>query len=185
MDDNTIIELYWSRNERAIKETDTKYGRLLHSISYNILSNRQDSEECVGDTYLKAWNNIPPQKPSSLCAYLGRLVRNISIDLWRKNRADKRYNGLEIILSELAECIPSTDTTETEYEGKALSEIISEWLYTLTKEDRVLFLHRYWFGYSLKELAHEYNISPNKLAGRMFRLRESLKVNLEKEGVFL
>ena len=185
MDDNIIIELYWARNETAIKETNIKYGGLLYSIAYNILSNQEDSQECVNDTYFNAWNSIPPQKPNSLCAFLGRIVRNISIDLWRKNRAQKRYTGLEIMLSELYECIPDPTTIYKEYDGKVLSQIISDWLYTLSKAERTLFLHRYWFGYSLKELANDYETSPNKLAGKTYRLRQSLKENLEKEGIIL
>lgn len=185
MEDKFIIDLYWARNEMAISETDTKYGRMLHSISYNILSSWEDSEECVGDTYIRAWNSMPPNKPNSLIAYLGRIVRNISIDVYRKDRAKKRYNGIEILLSELAECIPDSTTTESRFEEKSFSKLISKWLYTLSKEDRLLFVQRYWYGYSLKELSITYNLNSNKLAGKMYRLRKALKEELESEGIFI
>lgn len=133
MDDLAIIELYWERNERAIKETNTKYERLLYKISYNILSNHEDSQECVNDAYIKAWKSIPPERPRSFTAYLGRIVRNLSIDYWNKNRAQKRYSGGDILLSELQDCIPSSNTVWAEIESKILSEIISNWLYTCLK----------------------------------------------------
>jgi RNA polymerase sigma factor (sigma-70 family) len=185
MEDSKIIELYWSRNESAIGETNIKYGRLLHSIALNILSNHEDSEECVSDTYSKAWSMIPPQMPNSLTAYLGRIVRNLSINRWHQNRAQKRYKGAELLLSELSDCLPTSDNVEKVIEAKELSEMISDWLYTLSQDDRVLFLRRYWFGDSLNKLADECGTTPNKLAGRIYRLRQGLKNILEKEGIFL
>ncbi|NLL39031.1 MAG: sigma-70 family RNA polymerase sigma factor [Clostridiales bacterium] len=185
MEDRQIVEQYWSRNEAAIQETDKKYGWLLHSIARNILSNIEDSEECVSDTYLKAWNSIPPEKPGHLAAYLGRIVRNLAINRWHKNRAQKRYNGAETLLSELSDCVPASDNTEMEVETDEISEVISNWLYTLPKDDRVLFLRRYWYGDSLKKLADECGTTQNRLAGRMYRLRQNLKGALEKEGVII
>ena len=185
MEDLEIIGLYWSRNEAAIRETNTKYGRLLYGIALNILSNCEDSEECVNDTYCNAWNAIPPEKPNSLVAYLGRIVRNLSINRWHNNRAQKRYNGTDLLLSELSDCIPAELTVENELESMVLSEIISDWLCTLTQDDRVLFLRRYWFGDPVNTLANECGTTPNRLAGRMFRLRQGLKKALEKEGVLL
>lgn len=185
MDDLAIIELYWERNERAIKETNTKYERLLYKISYNTLSNHEDSQECVNDAYIKAWKSIPPERPRSFTAYLGRIVRNLSIDYWNKNRAQKRYSGGDILLSELQDCIPSSNTVWAEIESKILSEIISNWLYTLPKDDRILFVRRYWYGDSIKELAHRTDTTPNKLASHMYRLRYNLKDMLEKEEVLL
>ena len=185
MEDLDIIALYWSRDEAAIRETSKKYGHLLYGIAFNILSNHEDSEECINDTYCKAWNVIPPEKPNSLSAYLGRIVRNTSINLWYKNRAQKRYNGAEVILSELSDCVPANSTVENEIEAKVLSEVISDWLYLQSQDDRVLFMRRYWFGDSLKKLADECGTTPNKLAGRMYRLRQGLKNVFEKEGVML
>ena len=180
MDDLKIIELYWKRNERAIDVTDEKYGRLLYKISFNILSNHEDSQECVNDTYIRTWKSIPPEKPRSFIAYLGRIVRNLSIDCWNKNRAQKRYSGGDILLSELEDCIPSVNTVWREIESKALSRIISDWLNTLPKEDRILFVRRYWYGDPIKELAVGIGTTPSKLASRMYRLRSDLKNVLEK-----
>ena len=183
MEDWQIIGQYWSRNESAIQETDIKYGQLLHSITWNILANSEDSEECVSDTYLKAWNSMPPENPNSLAAYLGRIARNLSINRWHENRAQKRYHNAEMLLSELADCIPALNTVETEMEVNELSEFIGNWLYTMPKDDRILFLRRYWYGDSLKKLAGKYGTTQNKLAGRMYRLRHALRGALEKEGV--
>jgi len=185
MDDLEIIELYWERNEEAISETENKYGRLLYKISFNILSNNEDGKECVNDTYIKAWNSIPPERPRSFTAYLGRIARNLSIDYWNKNRAQKRYSGGDILLSELEDCIPSVNTIWREIESKTLSRIISDWLNTLPKEDRILFVRRYWYGDSIKELAMGIGTTPGKLASRMYRLRSGLKDILEKEEVSL
>lgn len=185
MEDLQIIKLYWSRDEAAIQETNTKYGRLLNSISLNILSNHEDSEECVNDTYCKAWNAMPPQKPNSLAAYLGRIVRNISINRWHEHRAQKRYNGVELMLSELSDCVHSTTNVEKEIEAKELSEVICNWLCKLSQDDRVLFLRRYWFGDSVNKLAEECGTTPNKLAGRMYRLRQSLRNAFEKEDIWI
>lgn len=185
MEDLKIIQLYWSRDESAIVETKNKYGNLLHSIALNILSNRQDSEECINDTYNRAWNTMPPEKPKYLPAYLGRIVRNISINLWHKNRAQKRYDGMDLFLSELEEVIPDFYSIDKEMENKDLANTIKAWLYTLSQDDRLLFVRRYWFGDSLKKLADESGTNPNKLAGHMYRLRLSLKNALEKEEVFL
>lgn len=185
MEDIEIIELYWARDEAAIRETNTKYGGMLNAIAYNILSNHEDCEECVNDTYCKAWDTMPPQRPNYLAAYLGRIVRNLSINRWHQHRALKRYNGAEMILSELSDCVPSTNQVEREIEVKELSGAINNWLSNLPKDDRVLFLRRYWFGDSVNKLAGECGTTPNKLAGRMYRLRQSLKNALEKEGIRL
>ena len=185
MEDLEIIELYWKRDESAIEETNTKYGKLLHKISLNILSNFEDSQECVNDTYIKVWKSIPPQRPKFFTAYLGRIVRNVSINRWHESRAQKRYSSGDILLSELADCVPSSGTTESEIETKVLSEIISKWLFSLPKNDRVLFVRRYWYGDSIKELAIKTGTTPNKLAGHMYRLRYCLKNALEKEEVSL
>lgn len=183
MEDLKIIELYHARNEVAISETSVKYGAMLNSIAFHILSNRQDSEETVNDTYHKAWISIPPHCPNCLCAYLGRITRNLSINRWHQSRAQKRYNGAEILLSELSDCIPAAAAIEKECEAKELTLAINTWLSTLSRDDRVLFLRRYWFGESVKELAFECGTTPNKLSGRLFRLRQSLKQALEREGI--
>ena len=185
MEDQQIIELYWKRDEAAISETDKKYGRLLHQISFNILSKHEDVEETVSDTYNKAWNTMPPQRPKFLSAYLGRISRNLSINYWNRNRAQKGDCSVEVILSELSECIPSRQNVEEEIETREITRVINSWLYSLTQDDRVLFMRRYWYCDSVNDLAVECGTSPNKLAGRIFRLRQKLKKVLEREGIFL
>lgn len=183
MEDDRIIELFQNRNQTAIKESDNKYGKTLKKISFGVLSNSEDSNECVNDTYLKAWNSIPPQKPNSLLAYLGRIVRNISINRWYEIKTQKR--GGDCLLIELSECIPSDDSVKDSIEERELSEVITVWLKSLPQDDRVLFMRRYWFGETLEVLANDCSVSPNKLAGRMFRLRKKLKATLEKEDISL
>ena len=184
LEDAKIIELYNARNELAVAETERKFGKMLFSIAMNVLSNREDSEEMVNDTYGKAWNKIPPEKPDFLGAWLGKITRNLSISRWRKNRAQKR-SGIETMLSELEECIPSSENIETESESKEITAAINRWLETLKKEERILFLRRYWFSDSIAELAEKVKIPPKKLSSKMFRLRKSLKEFLEKEGIAL
>ena len=185
MEDSKIIELYWQRDERAIAETDRKYGTFCYGIAMNLLSVHEDAEECVSDTYHQAWNFIPPQRPDRLKAWLGRIVRNLSINLWHKNHAQKRYNGMDQLMSELEDCIPSPKDTERELEDAEIGKVISAWLRTLSKEDRVLFVCRYWYGTALKDLAKERNIPPAKLAQQMYRLRGSLRSALEREDIEL
>ena len=185
MEDCFIIDLYWQRSERAIAETEKKYGGFCYSIAYNILSVREDSEECVNDTWHSTWNAIPPQRPTSFRAWLGRITRNKALDLWNKKHRQKRYSGGDELLSELEDCIPSPVTVESRIEAKELTRHIEEWLRALPREDRILFLRRYWNGQPLSDLAREMGISPEKLASRMYRLRWSLKDALKKEGVYL
>lgn len=183
--DSDIIALFFAREETAIAETTAKYGRLLQSIAYNILADVQDSEECVSDTYLQAWNSIPPQKPESLSAYLGRIVRNQAINVWHRNRAQKRYNPADVMLEELGDIIPAGAGIEEEIDANELARHISQWLRALATEDRILFVQRYWYALPLKKLAAEHGSSANKLAGRMYRLRRQLKDSLEEAGITL
>lgn len=182
MEDREIISLYWSRDERAISETSRKYGGLCFRIAKNILTAAADAEECVNDTYFRAWNSMPPQNPVKLGAWLGRVVRNIAISLWQKNHAQKRYCGVEAVLDELEECIPSSNTVERELDDKELSVFIDRWLSTLEEDDRAIFVWRYWYGESVAEIAKKRGTDPAKIANRMFRLRKRLRGELEKEG---
>lgn len=184
MEDAKIIELYNARSELAVAETERKFGKMLFSIAMNVLSNREDSEETVNDTYGKAWSSIPPEKPDFLGAWLGKITRNLSISRWRKNKAQKR-SGIEIMLSELEECIPSGTDVETESENGEITATINRWLGTLNREERIYFVRRYWYGDSVSELAEKAKIPPKKLSSKMFRLRKSLKEFLEKEGIAL
>lgn len=185
MTDAELVQLFWKREEAAIAETQAHYGAYCMRIAVNILSDREDAEECVSDTWLQAWRTIPPQKPRSLRAYLGRIVRNLSLNRWNHGHAQKRYGGMEQILSELDDCIPAPDTALQRLEAAALSEIISNWLETLPRDDRVLFVRRYWYGDTLQELAARAGIPASKLAQRMLRLRRGLKATLEREEVSL
>lgn len=181
MEDIKIIELYHSRDESALSESRAKYNTMLTGIALGILSNREDSDECVNDTYCKAWNTMPPQKPNSLAAFLGRITRNLSINRLNEKRAQKR--GGDRLLCELSDCIPSPGGIEEEIESAELTEIINNWLRSLPHDERVIFMRRYWFGDSLKSLAEKCSTTPDKLAGRIYRLRRKLKSALEKEGV--
>lgn len=181
MTDDEIIRLYHSRSENAISETDRKHGTFCRRLAMNILSSREDAEECVSDTYLAAWNSMPPDRPASLRAFLGRITRNISISRFRKNRAAKRYAGIEVILSELEECVPGS-SGDAEIERRLLAKTISDWLDGLSEDDRTMFVRRYWYGDAVKELAEDFGETPNQTAKRMQRLRRSLREALEKEG---
>ena len=185
MDDKQIIELYFERDEQAIKETEKKYGRFCHYIAMNVLGIQEDAEECVNDTYYSAWKQIPPTVPEIFKIYLGRITRNLSISRFRAMRAKKRYSSMEIMLSELSDCVPSPSNVEQTMEVIQLSKYIIQWLDSLPEEDRVLFIRRYWFGDEVQELAKKYGISAAKMAQRMLRLRKSLKATLEKKGVAL
>lgn len=185
MEDKQIIELYFQRNEQAITETATKYGAFCHKIAMNILSIREDAEECVNDTYHSVWNQIPPTKPNSFRAFLGRITRNLSISRFRTLRAQKRYAGMELMLSELEECIPTPNTIERTIEGRELTNYINEWLTVLPEHDAMLFLRRYWHGDSVKDLAKKTNTTAAQMAQTMLRLRKSLKAYLEQKGVNL
>ena len=185
MEDERIIELYWRRDDRAIPETAQKYGAFCTAIAGNVLSDRRDAEECVNDTWLHAWNAMPPQRPRLLRPFLGRITRNLALNLWEKNHARKRYAGMDLLLDELSDCVPSPKTVEREMEARELGTLISAWLRTLSADDRRLSLRRYWNGESLQELAAECRQTPEKLARRTYRLRQALKTHLERNGVTL
>ncbi|MBQ9534635.1 MAG: RNA polymerase sigma factor [Clostridia bacterium] len=185
MDDAQIIELYWQRDERAVSESRAKYGGLLMRIAVNILQNAEDGEDCVSDTYVRAWDTMPPQRPSSLAAYLGRITRNLSINRWHAARTQKRGGGAELLLSELEECAPARATVEQELERSELTSAIDRWLRSLPRTERALFLRRYWYGDGVSALAEECGVTPRALAGRLYRLRQKLRRALEKEEIFI
>ena len=183
MEDVQIIDLYWLRDERAIGETDAKYGSFCHRIAMNILHSFQDSEECVSDAYGRCWDTMPPQRPASLRAYLGVIIRNLSISRYRASRAQKRFSGAEVLLSELTDCVPAPESVQRTVEAGELGQLISDWLAGLDGESRALFIRRYWNGDPVKDLAGELGVRPNALTKRLLRLREGLRVHLEREGV--
>lgn len=182
MEDSAIIELYWARDEGAITQTDAKYGAFCRRLAYNVLTNIEDSEECVNDTWHRAWDTMPPKRPDSLRAYLGRIVRNLSISRLRQRTAQKRGGGLEVMLSELDDCLPAPNGVEQEAEAQELAGVISAWLRSLNADDRAVFLRRYWYGDSVIDLAREWGCGANQMAKRMLRLRRALKARLEQEG---
>ena len=183
MEDAQIVDLYWARDERAIAETDRKYGAFCHAVAHNVLAVREDAEECVNDAYQKAWESIPPQRPLLLRAWLGKVVRNLALNLWNRNHALKRGGGADVLLSELEDCIPSPEGVVRALEDEELGRVISDWLRTLPRDDRALFVRRYWNGEALGDLAAAWHITPAKLAQRMYRLRRGLKAALEQEGI--
>lgn len=183
IEDREIIALYNARDEGAIIRTQERYGSFCYRIARNILSIHEDAEECVSDTYQVVWNRIPPERPLSLRAFLGRITRNLSISRYRANHAQKRYNGMEILLSELNDCVPDATGVEDIADGNRLSELISDWLESLPREDCNLFVRRYWYGESVKALAKEWKCNANQLTQKLFRMRQKLKQWLEKEGV--
>ena len=183
MEDLQIVNLYWKRDERAIQETERKYGGYCYSIALNILADNEDAEECVNDTYHQTWKSIPPNRPKSLKAWLGKICRNLALNLWNKNHAQKRYGGMELLLSELDDCIPTPSNVDHDVGDSEISACISTWLRSLPAEDRALFVRRYWNGESIHTLAKSRNMPPAKLTQKMYRLRNSLKKTLEKEGI--
>ena len=186
MEDSKIIELFFERSESAISETESKYGRYLSKIAYNILFDTEDSEECVNDTYMKAWNAIPPQKPKVLSTFLGKITRRLAIDIFRKKHAEKRGNSeFSLSLSELDECIPDKFSAESEFEYSLLSKKINNFLSSLSKDNRDIFVCRYFYSDSIKEIASFFGTSESKIKSSLFRSRKSLKEQLEKEGFCL
>ncbi len=149
----------------------------------NILRSPQDSEECVSDTYGRCWDTMPPQRPDCFRAYLGRIVRNLSISRYRASHAQKRHAGAEVLLSELAECVSAPEDVQETVEAGELSTLLARWLESLRPEERALFLRRYWCADSVKDLAGELGLRPNAVTKRLLRLREALRAYLEKEGV--
>ena len=184
MEDSAIIDLYWAREERALSETDTKYGGYCRSIAHNILQNREDTEECVSDTWLHAWNSMPPQRPGILSAFLGRITRNLSFDRCKYQQAAKRGGGaLPLALDELGECIPSAQRVEYALEQKELAAVIDRFLRTLPEKDCNLFLRRYWYVDSISVIADRYGMKENTVKSILFRTREKLRKFLGEEGI--
>lgn len=183
MDDKAIIDLFFERSEQAIRELDTKYGKTCHKVSYNILNNQQDAEECVNDAYLGTWNAIPPQRPNPLLTFLCRIVRNLSIMRYHANTATKRNSAYNIALEELENCLSSGITVEDEVEGKLLVQTIEDFLDTLSRDSRVIFMRRYWFSDSYAEIAKQVGISEKTVSVRLTRIRNQLREHLTKEGM--
>lgn len=182
MEDMEIIDLYWSRNEEAISHTQQKYGAYCTKIANNILYNREDSMECVNDTWLKAWNAMPEERPNLLAAFLGAITRNLSLDRYRKTHADKRGKGeAELVFDEMQDCL-TTDGPEQQLEANQLTEHINAFLENMEKESRMIFVRRYWYMDSIKEIAERYEMSDSKVKSSLLRSRQKLSAYLVKEG---
>lgn len=178
MEDIEIIELYTNKNQEGITQTANKYGKLLYKIAFGVLTNHEDSEETVNDSYQGLWEIIPPKKPDNLRAFVCRITRNLAITRFRKVHAQKR----EGVILELSEIIPDTKSLEQSIDLKELTTSIESFLLNIPKEDRVLFVKRYFFNISIKDLAVETKIAENKITSKLFRIRKKLKTQLLQEG---
>ena len=178
MEDNLIVDLYWQRNEKAIDETDRKYGRLLKSTSYSLLSSNEDADECVNDTYLAAWNTMPSERPVYLGAYLSKIVRNISVSKYRAKHREKRGG---YITEELLDCIPDKNTVSDEFDNERLKDALNNFLLMQSKEKQAIFIRRYFWSEDISEIASAVGASQAKVKTVLFRMRLSLRELLEKE----
>ena len=184
MDDSEIIELYFQRSEEAVTQTASKYGKYCYKIAYHILSSQEDSEESVNDTYLAAWNTMPPRRPNILSAFLGKLTRYISLDRWKKRSAQKRGGGqVALSLEELEECISGGDDLEKEVDRKELLRYLNRFLDALPETQRRVFVCRYWYLESIPEIAARFGFSESKVTAMLHRLREKLRARLQLEGL--
>ena len=185
IDDEKIIEMFFERSEQAIRELDIKYGKICHNLSYNIVNNRQDAEECVNDAYLGAWNAIPPVRPNPLLSYIVKIVRNISLKIYWRKEAAKRSGHYKIALEEIEGYIADQKTVEDEIEARELARIIGEFLDTLPLENRVIFMRRYWFSDSCKDIAEFVGLSEKNITVRLTRIRQKMKSYLAEREVFV
>ena len=183
MNDKSIVDLYFSRDEEAITQTDKKYGRYCYSIAYNILMSREDAEESVSDTYMTAWRAIPPRRPAVLATFLGKITRNLAIDRWRERAATKRGGGeVTLALEELEDCVAGLQNVEMEYERKELIRAYVKFLDALPITERRVFLCRYWYVDSVEAIAEKFGFSQSKVKTMLYRTRKKLHKTLLEEG---
>ena len=186
MTDNEIIELYWNRNEAAITATADTYGNYCYSIAYNILYNNEDAEECVNDTWMNAWKSIPPNRPNRLSTYLGKITRNLSLNRYKLLTTQKRGKGqVELALAELEECVPSQTDMDQIADEMVLVSSIEAFLRDQSRTERNIFVGRYWHLYPIRDLAGAYRMSESRVVSLLYRMRNKLKLHLEKEGISL
>lgn len=184
MEDGKIIDLYWARSQQAIAASEEKYGAYCHTIARRILDREEDAEECVNDTWLRAWNAMPPQRPNVLSAFFGKLTRNLSLDRWRHIRAAKRGGSqVEVALHELEDCLPDRRRPDENLEAAETAAVISAFLRRQRLEDRALFVRRYFHLEPLDELARQLGLSGGQVKSRLHRMRRELRTELEREGV--
>lgn len=185
MEDAKIIELYWARDEQAIVETDTKYGKLCKQLAKNILRNLEDAQEIVNETYLGVWNSIPPNRPQYLKTFVCKITKNLALAKARYNNAEKRKPEGIVSLAELEDIVSGKLNVEEEYEKKVVSGYISDFLRSIDEEKRNIFLSRYWYHNSMADIARGYGISESKVKTTLFRTRRKLKEYLKNQGVEL
>ena len=184
MEDKRIVELYWERSETAIAETQKKYGKYCHYIAYNILNSDPDAEECVNDTYLRAWEAMPPQKPKLLKSFIGRIARNLALDRYDREHAAKRRCNADLIFEELGECIPDVGEDGREMSDEiALRDAINGFLESLSEETRIIFMRRYWYLSPVAHIAGDLGLSESNVKVILMRTRKKFKAYLEKEDI--
>ena len=183
MEDSQIIALFYERSEQAIEELDRKYGATVRKTAANVLSDRLDVEECVSDTWLGVWNTIPPQHPKPLISYVCRIARNLAVKKYHSNTAKKRNGNYDLVLDELAECIPASTDVESDYAAKEIAAAIDRFLDTLGYEDRFCFVRRYWYADPVSEIAAATQRDSRRISVRLFRTREKLYRYLKEEGL--
>lgn len=181
LEDSFIIKMFFDRNEEAITHTSKKYSNYIFKISYNILGKHEEAEECLNDTYMALWNKIPPNKPKSFIAFIGKITRNISLDKYQYLKAIKRNNSFDLSLSELNECIPSNNTIDKHIDNIEFGKIISKFLKTCKKNDKLIFIRRYWYSDSIEDISIIFNFSNSKVKSILYRTRKRLKLFLESE----
>jgi RNA polymerase sigma factor (sigma-70 family) len=186
MEDSKIVDFYLMRKEEAIKQTSLKYGKQLHSIAMNIVQHSSDAEECENDTYIKAWDSIPPHEPRTyLFAFLARITRHIALDLCKHKNRQKRTALIVELSEELAQCIPAPTAEECQICDEGFGEVINPFLWKLDEDTRNVFIRRYWFLDSIRQIAEEFQMSESKVKSMLFRTRNKLRRYLEKEGILL
>ena len=183
--DEQIIELFFNRSGNAIDELDKKYGKVLHKLSYNILNDRLDVEECLNDSYLGVWNTIPPERPNPLLTYVCKIVRNISLKRYHSKTALKRNSTYDIAMSEVENYILAPNSVESEIEAKELAALIENFLDTLSVENRVIFMRRYWFSDTYKEIADRVGMTEKMVSMRLTRMRRKMREFLLAREVFV
>ena len=185
LEDEAILEMFLRRSEEAIQELDNKYGKVCYKISYNIVNNRQDVEECMNDAYLGVWNTIPPKRPDSLLSYVCKIVRNLSLKMYYKKGAVKRSSHYTIAMEEIKDCIADWKTVEGEMETREFLHMIEDFLDTLTVENRVIFIRRYWFSNSCKEIGEHMGFTEKNISVRLTRIRRKMKEYLRQRGTWI
>ena len=182
MEDYQIVDLYWARQESAIAESDKKYGRMLNSISFSLLSSAEDAEDCVNDTYVAAWQSMPEERPTYLGAFLSKITRRISVSRYRASHTQKR-GGASVLIEELSECIPSSSSVEAEYENGRLKSALERFLGGLDEKKRAVFIRRYFYSQPIEQISKAMGMKVGSVKSVLSRTRQSLREMLEKEGV--